>query len=256
MEPTLQIALDGTSRLVSADLWRVRVDSTPQSEAPLHVSVRPGTALRWEELDRLGQLVELDYVGDDPGVVDYVARRQTIVELSWTTALLGRVALAASALRSLHLVLWAESGSTTLELPATLGHLQILELASSTVVRCEHASNGAGVTAGLTTRTGAAFRSQVRGLGCLPSLDLCDAETFSLAAVAALMPELEELTLRGPPGRVNDLSNIALLPKLRRLEIADCYDIELADFAGPLPQQVDSRSWTACAATIHGHCGG
>ncbi|MCC7542523.1 MAG: hypothetical protein IT379_40275 [Deltaproteobacteria bacterium] len=240
MESVRKIALDGVPRDAAADLWRVFIDSEASDDVPVHLSVAPGARLRWDALDELPDLAEINYAGDDTGIIEYVRRRPAILDLSWRGRLPDRIDLAQSAVRSLALRPVEPSRTTALALPASLHVLELVRIPGEMTFACIHPRNGAGLIGIFSTAPGTGFRRQVVGLGQLTRLDLFDADTASVAAIADLFPGLEDLTLRGPPGKVADLANLDRLPKLRKLELVDCYELHATDLQRPLAVSLES----------------
>jgi hypothetical protein len=85
MGPLLTLYLDGTERRVHSDLWRVQLlPGEPKTGVVIRVQIDPEAKIRWEELDRLVELVELEYGGSDGRVQEYLSGRRNIRRFGWS----------------------------------------------------------------------------------------------------------------------------------------------------------------------------
>ena len=82
MKELITINLDGTERRVHCDLWRIwLLPGEPEPGVVIRVRIDPNAPIRWDELDRLPELVEIHYSGRDTRVQEYLAARPGITPI-------------------------------------------------------------------------------------------------------------------------------------------------------------------------------
>lgn len=226
MGPLLTFNLDGTERRAYGDLWRVWLLAEAEAGVPVQIQVDPQAALRWEELDRLPELIELHYQGADPRVQEYLAARPQISRFDWTGHRQSRIDLSATQL--VELGVECGPGPLELHLPAggTLRRLALAPPDAPGALRIEAPDGGSGIYLMQGCQHLPEGPRALPGLERLRALSLFPVRRVRLER---LLPyrELEELTLSGPPGAVEGLARLAEFPKLRRVSLRDCYELDV-----------------------------
>jgi len=228
MGPLLTLNLDGTERQVHNDLWRIwLLPGEPEPGVVIRVQIDPEAAIRWEELNRLPGLCELRYGGRDPRVQEYLAARHGITRLAWSGHGQSLLDLSASHLGEFSF----DCGELPLEvrLPAagTLRHLALAPPVDSTALRIHAPEQGAGIYLREGSQNLPEGAYALAGLERLHALSLFNVKQVRLERLLPYQ-ELEELTIIGPPGEIVDIERLAAFPKLRRVVLRECYDLNAA----------------------------
>lgn len=243
----VELNLDGSSRRVRSDLWRLWVQPRPpEPEVQVQIQADPDARLKWGELSKLKELVELHYTGRDAGVVEYLASRPEIRTFEWSAH--GRPRIDLSRLQLKQLWLQLPEGDFELILPQT-GSLKELSLSApgpGQRVRIQAVDRGRGVALRLLCRELKKPPNGIEGLEAARSLDFWSIDTLRLSHFAGF-PNLEELIVDGPPGRIEDLQSLEQFPKLQKLRLRECYFLNAEAFpeAGRSPTL---RPWKSTAS--------
>jgi hypothetical protein len=221
----VSLNLDGTPRSVRSDLWRVWLQpGPPEPEVQVQIQADPNARLNWSELSKLKELVELHYTGGDAGVVEYLASRPAIRTFEWRDHRQARVDLSRLQLRQVWLEL--PEGDFELILPASAS-LRQLSLSASRPgqrVRIVTEDRGRGVALRLLCRESKEPRNGIEGLEAARSLHFWSVNTLRLSSFAGFA-NLEELLVFGPPGKIEDIENLAQFPGLKKLQLRECYSL-------------------------------
>lgn len=229
MGPLLRLNLDGTERPVHEDLWRIwLLPGEPEPGVVIRVQIDPEAAIRWEELDRLKELVELRYEGCDSRVQAYLAARPQLSRFDWTGHRQSRIDLSAAPL--VELGVECGPGPLELRLPAggTLRSLALAPQAGPDMLRIEAPEAGAGIYLMQGCQHLSEGPRALPGLERLQSLSVSNVRELH---VEHLLPyqALEELTIMGPPGAIHGLGGLTEFPRLRRLCLRDCYELDAVE---------------------------
>lgn len=226
MGPLLTLNLDGTKRKVHSDLWRLwLLPGEPEPGVVIRAQIDPEAALRWEELDRLPELVELYYEGRDPRVQEYLAARPGITRLSWSGHGQTRLDLSRTSLTELSFDCGAEPLEVQLPISGTLQRLSLAAPASPEALHIQAPEAGAGIYLMEGCQEAPDGPYALKGLERLRALSLFHVQRVWLERLLPYQ-ELEELTIIGPPGTVVGLELLARFPQLRRVTLRECYDLD------------------------------
>lgn len=178
----------------------------------------PGHDVRFEALDVLPHLNELEYAGSDARILAY-ARARRLLRLTWRAHAQTRIDLRGHPVRDFHL----EVGGADVEL--LFDSLDALSVSG----RPErlHVQGTLDFPFHVDARSGRG--SVPRGLEGLASLTLNGLAEADLEGLGALVG-LKTLTLRGAPGFVRDARALVDLRDLRELSIYDVYDLDVDRF--------------------------
>jgi len=225
MGPLLTLNLDGTERQVHIDLWRIwLLPGEPEPGVVIRVQIDPEARIHWEELDRLTELVEIYYGGGDPGVQEYVASRHGISRLGWSGHRQSRIDLSGSELTEFSFDCGEQPLEVLLPTAGTLCRLAMKPPANPAVHQIQAPKAGEGIYLTVNCQGLADAPYAISGLERLNSLSLFNVKQVRLERLLPYQ-ELVELTIIGPPGAIPDLERLAGFPKLRRLVLRDCYDL-------------------------------
>jgi hypothetical protein len=258
MGPLLTLNLDGTKRRVHSDLWRIwLLPGEPEPGVVIRVQIDPEAAIRWEELDRLPELVELQYSGRDARLPKYLAARPGITRLSWSGHRQIQLDLSRTHLAELSFDGGTEPLAVRLPLSGTLQRLAFAAHPDPAALRIHAPEAGAGIylMQGCQDLTGAP--SAVPGLERLRALSVFNVKEVRLER---LLPyrELEELAIIGPPGAIAGLEVLASFPKLRHVTLRECYELDAAALplasAFPALERVEIDGIRRTDATLFAQC--
>jgi len=185
--------------------------------------VEPDAELRWSQLDRL-PLRQLTYRGRDPAVLAWLASSQ-VRDFGWLDH--GQPAIDLRETRLEDLVLEPAAGLGRLALPDSLSRLCLV----APLCR-ELEVSGAGPDLALCLSCGEEPPVLPRGLEGTRHLTVLNPLRLELARLAELR-DLEQLKVIGAPAVVADLHLLKRHPRLRSLELRDCYDLGDGALAGP-----------------------
>lgn len=228
MGPLLTLNLDGTERQVHSDLWRVwLMPGEPEAGVVIRVQIDPDSKIRWEELDKLVELVELEYGGRDSRVQDYLSRRHDIHRFGWSGHQQSQIDLSRTAIAELSLN--ASDGPLEVRLPSS-GSLRRLSLALPAdpgLLRFVPPEKGARIHLMLNCSATPDGPTAIAGLEAIRALSLFNVRQLRIGELVPYQ-QLEELTVIGPPGGIPDLEELTLLPRLKKLFLRDCYGLNAA----------------------------
>ncbi|MCB9574360.1 MAG: hypothetical protein H6709_19950 [Kofleriaceae bacterium] len=229
---------------VTLDLGALTVTARAD-RARLHVdaaALPPGTALRWAGLDDLGCLTELDYDGDDPGVIGHLRARPMIAELSWSAH--GQATID---LRELTITTFATTlaAPLTLHLPPSVTTLRVRGDARH--LTCHQAGDGRRLELWVGPDDDGRLALPAGGLARLDALHVWGARRVDAAAIAT-WTALTRLHVHGDAVTLDGVERLAALTALRRLELIHCYGLDAAAFPAA------ATAWPALtSASIDGH---
>jgi hypothetical protein len=236
MGPQLTINLQGTERRVPNDLWRIwLLPGEPETGVVIRVPIDPEAPVRWEELDQLPELREIQYSGRDVRVLEYLAARPDLNRLAWSDHRQTLLDFSRTTLGELSLDCGPGPLEVRLPTGGTLERLSLAPAARSDAlsplrrggrVGLEvHAPEaGAGISLTLRCQGLPDGPEAIPGLERICALSLWGVREVRLECLLAFQ-ELEELTIFGPPGTVTGLRELARFPKLRRLRLRECYSL-------------------------------
>lgn len=216
----IEVDVGGGAASLRADSWHVLVGKGRE--------LQPSEAgrVRFRALDALPRLHSVDYLGDDPAIIDYAVRRR-LVSLAWRGGTTNTIDLSASQLFELTLevpdratVLRVPEGLTTLTLSGAIENL-VVE-GACTDLPFELTIESPQILPpprGLENALKAAYTG------------VTDSDTSGLAAYS----RLTELRIWGGPGVVRDATGLAKLDKLRELALYDLYDVDAAAWPDDWP---------------------
>jgi hypothetical protein len=207
----VSIDLGGGEKVVRRDSSRVSIGADGMFAAPAH------GAPKFDALDALPCLTEITYTGSDPAFAEYVTSRK-IPEVRWQSHRQRTIDFRVGQMT--HLSLDIGDDQVTLRAPATLLNLTVIGNVSNLSLEAEHIL----VPFQLRLRGPSITRppAGAERVQCLEYTGLVETDTSSLSSFAALT----ELTLRGAPGKVRDVSGLRSLSLLRELEIHELYDLD------------------------------
>jgi hypothetical protein len=207
----------------------VGADQPPQTVRAGVTRLRVATASpRWRALDALGALTEIDFEGDDPGLVEHLEHRPLIETLGWSSDQIRELDLRRTGLLSVRL---ATPALERLRLPAACESLRLQAAAS---LRVDQEGDGDGLV--LIAFGSLGSLRTLFGLERLRRIEILFAREHDCAELARF-PHLERVRFHEVE-RLRSFASLAALPRLRRLEIRSCYDLDV-ELAPPL------SSWPA-----------
>lgn len=233
--PEVTIDLDRLPISLRADSWRVSIRPTDNLLVATDIPVRRDAKLRWSELDGLRQLIEIRYIGEDVGIVKYVAARAGIRELAWHKHNQSLIDLSSTALAKV--VIECDAEPLTLRLPSSGTTKQLTVHAagdlSNLCVEAPNHGDGIDLTIWYVDKPGTP--AMVRGLERIRALRVWHAAKVDLGSFAGC-PEIETLDIRDPQGSIENLATLSRFAMLKSLRIKDCYELAIDEI--PLPAEL------------------
>lgn len=179
----------------------------------------------WKVLDGAGTLSKLFYHGRDVGVIEYVASRKLISELSWYDHGQSSLDFRGASLRELRL---GVTKRLTIELDDELERLTLNRHGKGRSVSVRQGSGGEGLSLTLFQPVDQLFPPAVKGLERLSELDVSWLTLIDLRAIAKAYPALRSLTVRGKYARLTHPEALAKLSELESLTLYDVYELDVA----------------------------
>ena len=236
----------GGVHTVPVDAWRLWIGAA--SSTRWQLLVPEDAAIRWEALEALGALTEVEYFGRDAGFAPWVSSRRLISRVFWHKHGQTRIDLSTSALEEFGC--GAEDEALELVLPEGLRSLHVNDVANASSLRVVHPHEGDGLH--LSVRSQELWAAP-RGLSRLSVLSMSGLRRADCAILVGY-PELRELELEGAPGELCAPDALLRLRELRALSLRDFYAGELAALpaasAWPRLQRLEVRGLRATDAAL------
>ena len=177
----------------------------------------------WDQLDAFPLMTKLHYEGRDPGVIDHVAGRMLIRELTWLQHNQKSIDLSAAELDRAII----EVGKAPMEIIVD-GSLERLAITGRDAASCElkvrHPRDGQGLTLFLDDRR--EMPAPVAGLERLSALVIRSPRVLDARAAAAY-EFLESLNVVCSYGALIHARELRLLSHLRELVLGDIFDMDV-----------------------------
>ncbi len=182
------------------------------------------TLTDWHELDTLGCLTEIDYEGENDGLLDYVGSRQLIGTLLWQHH--GKAALDFRQTRLRKLSLSAD-GLRTVYVNDELNELILCGPVSDDIAII-HPKQGKGLTLSLH-KPGSSSLLPGR-LAALSGFSASSVDRINARLIAQHYPNLKSLSLFGSPGTIEHFSVLGALEHLSHLQLNNMFGYGAKDF--------------------------
>jgi hypothetical protein len=226
--PTLRLQPPAAVEL-DASTWRLWLEGEPEEGLAMRVRVDPNAPIAWRELDKLKELVELEYQGTDARVATYVATNKKLRTFRWLRHAKVRIDLARSTLTELSV---DARSALTLHLPRSLTTLRLLDVTAWNRLAVRTDDGGARLAVWIWGPA-----KPVRAIAGLPRLRVLSvgaAKELDLALVAK-HPHLERLEVFGDENgiAIANVRRLASLPGLAEIQIRSAFHTDFSRFPSP-----------------------
>lgn len=222
---TVSLLLQDAPVEVHRDLWRFwLLPGEPESGVVIRKAIDPKKPIAWRELDKLPELIELEYQGVDAGIIAYVTKRAGLKTMRWTAHGQSTIDLSKSKLTELSI---DTSGPLTLAIPPTLKMLRLTH--AKHLPKLTVKTDDAGARLEIYVWEPKSKVKALPGLASLGGITIAGTSSADLAPLAQYT-KLESLAVWGIDTGVaiGNLKALAKLPALKRLELRHAYHTDFS----------------------------
>ena len=205
----------------------IEINGHQRREALKHIQARELEGITdWKELDKQRALQEINYEGNDPNIISYIATRKLITKLYWQKHGQGSIDISQTNLLEVKLDI---TGLKEITLNPVIDELWLMgDNSYLKTLKINHPHSGKGLMLSLENIGNLPVPDF--GLPALEELRFSNVTNIDLQSVINHYPNITRMRVWGAPGHVENVNALKQLKNLTDLQFNDLFGYQGKDF--------------------------